>query len=228
VPPDYLSALAETARKRGGDILIGVPERTPGGEYYNSVVSIGTSPQQNYRKSHLVPFGEFIPLRPVLGWIVSVLAIPMQDFARGAEDQRPLAVAGQRVAVNICYEDAFGEEIIRQLPEATVLVNVSNVAWFGRSLAPRQHLQIAQARALETGRPMLRATNTGLTAVIGPRGNVLAAAPEFEIATVTYAVQGYGGATPYVRWGNYAVLALCVALIAVAAWRARRTARSAP
>jgi len=228
VPPDYLSALAETARKRGGDILIGVPERTPGGEYYNSVVSIGTSPQQNYRKSHLVPFGEFIPLRPVLGWIVSVLAIPMQDFARGAEDQRPLAVAGQRVAVNICYEDAFGEEIIRQLPEATVLVNVSNVAWFGRSLAPRQHLQIAQARALETGRPMLRATNTGLTAVIGPRGNVLAAAPEFEIATVTYAVQGYGGATPYVRWGNYAVLALCVALIAVAAWRARRSARSAP
>ena len=164
----------------------------------------------------------------MLAWIVSVLAIPLQDFSRGAEDQRPLAVAGQRVAVNICYEDAFGEEIIRQLPEATVLVNVSNVAWFGRSLAPRQHLQIAQARALETGRPMLRATNTGLTAVIGPRGNVLAAAPEFEIATVTYAVQGYGGATPYVRWGNYAVLALCVALIAVAAWLARRSARSAP
>jgi len=202
VPPDYLSALTETARGRGGDILIGV--------------------------SHLVPFGEFIPLRPVLAWIVGVLAIPLQDFSRGAEDQRPLAVAGQRVAVNICYEDAFGEEIIRQLPEATVLANVSNVAWFGRSLAPRQHLQIAQARALETGRSMLRATNTGLTAVIGPRGNVLAAAPEFEIATVTYAVQGYGGATPYVRWGNYAVLAVCVALIAVVAWLARRSVRSAP
>jgi len=227
VPPDYLSALAETARKRGGDILIGVPERTPGGEYYNSVVSIGTSPQQNYRKSHLVPFGEFIPLRPVLAWIVSVLAIPLQDFSRGAEDQRPLAVAGQRVAVNICYEDAFGEEIIRQLPEATVLVNVSNVAWFGRSLAPRQHLQIAQARALETGRPMLRATNTGLTAVIGPRGNVLAAAPGFTIATVTLLVQGYRGATPYVRWGNTLALALCIAMIAAAVWRARRVARSA-
>ena len=228
VPPDYLSSLTETARGRGGDILIGVPERVASGEYFNSVVSVGTSPQQTYRKSHLVPFGEFIPLRPVLAWIVGVLAIPLQDFSHGAEDQRPLAVAGQRVAVNICYEDAFGEEIIRQLPEATVLANVSNVAWFGRSLAPRQHLQIAQARALETGRSMLRATNTGLTAVIGPRGNVLAAAPEFEIATVTYAVQGYGGATPYVRWGNYAVLAVCVALIAVAAWLARRSARSAP
>jgi apolipoprotein N-acyltransferase len=227
VPPDYLSALAEAARGRRGDVLIGVPERSAGGEYYNSVVSVGASPQQVYRKSHLVPFGEFIPLRPLLAWIVGVLAIPLQDFARGAEDQRPLAVAGQRVAINICYEDAFGEEIIRQLPEATVLVNVSNVAWFGRSLAPRQHLQIAQARAIETGRFMLRATNTGLTAVIGPRGDVLAAAPEFEIATVTYAVQGYGGATPYVRWGNTAVLALCVALIAAAGFLARRAARSA-
>ena len=227
VPQNYLDALAASARKQGGDVLIGVPEREAGGAYFNSVVSLGSSPRQVYRKSHLVPFGEFIPLRPVLGWIVSVLAIPLQDFSRGAEDQRPLAVAGQRVAVNICYEDAFGEEIIRQLPEATVLVNVSNVAWFGRSLAPRQHLQIAQARALETGRSMLRATNTGVTAVIGPRGEVLAVAPEFEIATVTYAVQGYGGATPYVRWGTYAVLALCVALLAAAGWRGRRSARSA-
>jgi apolipoprotein N-acyltransferase len=227
VPQDYLSALAASARRRGGDVLIGVPERTPGGEYFNSVISLGSSPPQAYRKSHLVPFGEFIPLRPVLAWIVGVLAIPLQDFARGAEEQRPLAVAGQRVAVNICYEDAFGEEIIRQLPEATVLVNVSNVAWFGRTIAPWQHLQIAQARALETGRAMLRATNTGVTAVIGPRGEVLAAAPEFEIATVTYPVQGYGGATPYVRWGNYAALALCLALVAAAGWSARRPARSA-
>ncbi len=228
VPQDYLAELAASARARDGDILIGVVERTASGEYFNSVVSLGSAPRQAYRKSHLVPFGEFIPLRPVLAWIVNVLAIPLQDFSRGGEDQRPLAVAGQRVAVNICYEDAFGEEIIRQLPEATVLANVSNVAWFGRSLAPRQHLQIAQARAIETGRSMLRATNTGVTAVIGPRGEVLAAAPEFEIATVTYAVQGYGGATPYVRWGNYAVLALCVVLIAAGSWLGRPAARSAP
>ena len=228
VPPDYLSALAGSVRARGGDVLAGVPERTAGGEYFNSVVSLGSSPQQAYRKSHLVPFGEFIPLRPVLGWIVSVLAIPLQDFSRGAPDQRPLAVGGQRVAINICYEDVFGEEIIRQLPEATVLANVSNVAWFGRSLAPRQHLQIAQARAIETGRFMLRATNTGVTAVIGPRGEVLAAAPEYEIATVTYRVQGYGGATPYIRLGNSAVLALCAALIVAGAGLARRAARSAP
>ena len=227
VPRDYLEALAAQARSNGGDVLIGVPERLPGGEYYNSAVTFGAAPSQSYRKSHLVPFGEYIPLRPVLGWIVSTLAIPLQDFSRGAADQRPLAIAGQRVAVNICYEDAFGEEIIRQLPEATVLVNISNVAWFGQSIAPQQHLQIAQARAMETGRTMLRATNTGVTAVVDPRGAVVATAPGFTIATVTHLVQGYSGATPYVRWGNYATLALCVALIAVTGWIQRRASRSA-
>ncbi|HET9664801.1 MAG TPA: apolipoprotein N-acyltransferase, partial [Burkholderiales bacterium] len=177
VPAGYLEGLADHARRNGGDMLIGVPERLPDGRYYNSVVSVGSAPAQTYRKFHLVPFGEFIPLRPLLGGIVGALAIPLQDFSRGPTHPRPLAVAGQRVAVNVCYEDAFGEEIIRQLPQATVLVNVSNVAWFGRSIAPQQHLQISQARALETGRYMLRATNTGVTAVIDVRGEVVKRAP---------------------------------------------------
>ena len=227
VPADYLEELAAHARRNGGDMLIGVPERLPGGEYFNSVVSVGTAPRQSYRKSHLVPFGEFIPLRPLLGRIVGMLAIPLQDFSRGGASQRPLAVAGQRVAVNICYEDAFGEEIIRQLPEATLLVNVSNVAWFGRSIAPGQHLQISQARALETGRYMLRATNTGMTGVIGPDGRLIAAAPGFTTTAVTHAVRGYRGATPYVRMGNHAAVAICIALIAAVAWLRRRGARSA-
>ena len=208
VPRDYLEDLAAHARRHGGDMLIGVPERHPGGHYYNSVLSIGASQTQFYRKSHLVPFGEFIPLRPVLAWIVSVLAIPLQDFSAGPLNPRPLEIAGQRVAVNICYEDAFGEEIIRQLPHATILVNVSNVAWFGRSIAPQQHLQISQARALETGRYMLRATNTGVTAIVNPRGAVERQAPEFTRAVVAHAVQGFEGATPYARWGNYAALTL--------------------
>jgi apolipoprotein N-acyltransferase len=227
VPGGYLEELAGHARANGGDMLIGIPERLANGEYFNSVISLGTAPRQTYRKSHLVPFGEFIPLRPVLGWIVGVLAIPLQDFSRGDPAQRPLAVAGQRVAVNVCYEDAFGEEIIRQLPEATLLVNVSNVAWFGRSIAPAQHLQISQARALETGRVLLRATNTGATAAIGPDGRVLAEAPQFALAVLTQTVRGYGGATPYVRAGNAAALAMCVVLIVAAGWFARRAARSA-
>lgn len=222
VPADYLDELASHARANNGDVLLGVPERLPDGRYYNSVVSVGSAERQTYRKQHLVPFGEFIPLRPLLGELVSKLAIPLQDFARGASEQQPLAVAGERVAVNICYEDAFGEEIIRQLPQATLLVNVSNVAWFGRSIAPQQHLQIAQMRALETGRWMLRATNTGMTAVVNPRGRVEAVAPEFTRAVLTYRVAGMRGATPYVRWGNAAALALCLLAMAAAFLLRRR------
>lgn len=224
IPAEYLEALAAHARRNNGDVLIGVPERLPQGDYFNSVVSFGSAVSQTYRKDHLVPFGEFIPLRPLLGTIVSQLAIPLQDFSRGGAAQQPLAVAGEQVAINICYEDAFGEEIIRQLPQATVLVNVSNVAWFGRSIAPQQHLQIAQMRALETGRYMLRATNTGVTAIIGPDGQVKAVAPEFTRAALTHKVPGMQGATPFIRWGNLAALALCAIAIGIA-WRTREHPR---
>ena len=221
VPPDYLDAIAAHAKKHNGDVLIGAPEyvsaRTQEGNYYNTTFSLGTAPQQFYRKSHLVPFGEFIPLRPVLAWIVNILAIPLQDFSRGGIDQQPMNIAGQKVAVNICYEDVFGEEIIRQLPQASLLVNMSNVAWFGRSIAPEQHLQISQARAMETGRYMLRATNTGMTAVINLHGEVEKVAPQFETAVLTHTVRGYEGVTPYVRWGNYAVLLLLVIFLVLAA-----------
>jgi apolipoprotein N-acyltransferase len=168
VDPRYLDGIAKTAAERGADILLGVPVRAPGGRYYNSVASLGTSPIQRYDKAHLVPFGEFVPYG--FHWIVNTVAIPMSDFSLGTENPKPLDLAGQKVAPNICWEDAFGEEIIRQLPEATLLVNVSNVAWFGDSLAPSQHLQISRMRAIETGRTMLRATNTGMTAIVDPHG----------------------------------------------------------
>ena len=133
-----------------------------------------------------------------------------------------MEVAGQRVAVDICYEDAFGAETIRQLPQATLLVNVSNVAWFGRSLAPQQHLQISQARALETGRYMLRATNTGMTAIIDPHGRVEQVAPEFSMATVSGDVQGYAGATPFVHWGNLPIVVAALALALAGGWLVQR------
>ena len=219
VPPEFLETVKAGAAARGADVLIGLPERG-GGTYYNSVISIGASPSQVYRKSHLVPFGEFIPLRPLLAPVVEALAIPLTDFSRGATTQQPLAVAGQQVAVNICYEDVFGEEIIRQLPQATLLVNVSNVAWFGDSIAPRQHLQIAQMRALETGRHMLRATNTGMTAVVDPRGRVTHVAPTFRTEIVEAEVRGHAGATPYVRFGNTPPVTLsALLLLAAFGWR---------
>jgi apolipoprotein N-acyltransferase len=223
LPTDYLESLADHARRHRGDILIGMPERGSSGDYYNSVLSFGTAPIRVYRKSHLVPFGEFVPLKALFGWFIEAVSIPLLDFSRGAEVQPPLEVAGLRVAVNICYEDAFGNEIIRQLPQATVLVNVSNVAWFGHSIAPRQHLQISQARAIETGRPMLRATNTGMTAIVDPHGNVQAVAPQFATAVVRGEVRAYQGTTPYVRWGNMPVIAVALLLLATAVALARRS-----
>ena len=212
LPAVYREGLQAQGQKNGGDVLVGLPTGQLDGAYYNSVISLGTSPSQRYHKSHLVPFGEYIPQKPIWGWVLDVLHIPLSDFARGAPDQAPLAAGGQRVAVNICYEDAFGEEIIRALPAATVLANVSNLAWFGDSFAPWQHAQMSQARALETGRMMLRATNTGLTALIDKQGRIVAALPLFETGTLTGTVQGYTGSTPYIRWGNTPVLIVWGAL----------------
>jgi apolipoprotein N-acyltransferase len=220
VDPGYLRDIARAAAARGADVIVGVPIRDPDGRYFNSVISLGASPLQRYDKAHLVPFGEFVPYG--FHWIVKTVAIPMSDFSLGKENPKPLALAGQRVAPNICWEDAFGEEIIRQLPEATLLVNVSNVAWFGDSLAPSQHLQISRMRAIETGRTMLRATNTGMTAIIDPRGKVLAQLPQFTEGVLAGEAQGYVGATPYVRWSNVPIVAICLALIAALAFRGRR------
>lgn len=208
VPESYHAILRDHARRNGGDILIGAFEKE-NGSYYNSVYSLGSSESQHYRKNHLVPFGEFIPLRSVFGWLINeVLQIPMGDQASGGAHQPPLNVAGQKVAVNICYEDAFGEEIIRALPEATLLANVTNDAWYGESHAAMQHNQLSQMRALETGRMMLRATNTGVTSVIGVDGRVQAMLPQHEEGVLTAEVRGYVGSTPYVRWGNAGVLVL--------------------
>jgi apolipoprotein N-acyltransferase len=220
VDPAYLARLEAAAKSNDGDLLLGVPVRAAPREYYNAVLSLGMAPRQLYYKSHLVPFGEFVP--PGFGWVVRLLSIPLGDFTRGPVPPRPLQVAGQKVAVNICYEDAYGRELIRQLPEATLLVNVSNVAWFGDSLAPAQHLQIARARALETGRAHLAATNTGVTAAIDRDGRVLARLAPFTEGRLDVEVQGYAGATPYVRFGDWPALALCVlALLGCA--RARRS-----
>ena len=226
-PRSYEELLRYHALQNAGDMLIGIFERDRG-LYYNSVVTLGNAANQSYRKNHLVPFGEFIPLRPVLGWLINdMLNIPMSDQARGGERQQVLQVAGQRVAVNICFEDVFGEEIIRYLPEATLLVNVTNDAWYGKSYAAMQHNQISQMRALETGRMMLRATNTGVTAIIGTHGEIQQILPQHEEGVLTGIVQGYRGSTPYVRWGNAAMLAL-IALMLTLAWWLRHKKRTHP
>jgi len=222
LPLSVGTRLQQHAIKNQGDILVGMVERE-NGEYFNSVLSFGSAETVVYRKSHLVPFGEFIPFKLAFGWIYrDWLNMPLSDLSRGSIHQQPMHVAGEKVAVNICYEDVFGEEIIRQLPAATLLVNVSNDAWYGTSYAADQHMQFSQARALETGRMMLRATNTGATAIINQKGYIIAHAPHFVQATLNGTAQGYAGSTPYVRWGNWPFVIFSLSLILLL-WR-RNTA----
>ncbi|MDR3300406.1 MAG: apolipoprotein N-acyltransferase [Candidatus Accumulibacter sp.] len=213
VPEDYLDAMNQFAARQDGDLLFGIVTGD-WSQYANSAVSLGVSGSQRYDKSHLVPFGEFVP--PGFAWFLDMVHIPMSGFTPGRKTQAPFLIDGQRIAVNICYEDAFGEEIIGALPEATILLNISNMAWFGNSLAPAQHLQIARMRALETGRMILRATNTGMTAIIGADGVVQAALPPFTRAALTGDVQGYAGETPYTRWGNWLTVGIAFLLLAFA------------
>ena len=223
VDPAYLARLEAAARRNRGDLLLGVPYRTTPQDYYNSVVTLGSAPRQLYHKRHLVPFGEFVPAG--FSWALRLVDIPMSDFARGERDAPPLEVAGQRVAANICYEDAFGDEIRRRAAPATLLVNLSNVAWFGDSLAPAQHLQIARLRAAETGRAYLTATNTGITAAIDRDGRVLARLPQFTEGRLEIDAQGYSGATPYVRFGDWPIVLISLFVLAAAAVMARRRHR---
>ncbi len=221
LPQVLVDQFVAHAREQAGGVLFGTFARE-GEAFHNSVFAItGSSDEQRYHKQHLVPFGEFIPLRPVLGWFINeVLNIPMGDLSSGGTEQPLLDVAEQRVAVNICYEDVFGEEIIRSLPQASLLVNVTNDAWYGNSHAAEQHNQISRMRALETGRMMLRATNTGVTSIIGVDGRVLQQLPQHQTGVLRGMAQGYEGATPYVRWGNAGVMLLIFSMLALA-WRRR-------
>jgi apolipoprotein N-acyltransferase len=185
-----------------------------------------------YDKHHLVPFGEFIPLG--FHWFVDMMHIPLGDQTAGPLLQAPFAVKDQWVLPNICYEDLFGEEIAAELaagyragaPQATILLNLSNMAWFGEWLAIPQHLQISQMRALETARPALRATNTGATAVIDPKGKVIAELATGTRGVLTASVQGYTGLTPYILCGNALIVTLAtLTLVAVGFFSRRSSAR---
>jgi apolipoprotein N-acyltransferase len=165
-----------------------------------------------------------MPLPFLFQWFIDNFDIPMSDFARGPAQQLPLSIAGHKVGISVCYEDAFGEEVIAALPQAMLLVNVSEDAWFGNSFAPHQRLQMARLRALEAGRPMLRAANTGPSAVIDHRGVLVARTRQFAIETLEAPVQPMQGATPYVRTGNAVIVALSLVLITLP-WAAGRQRR---
>jgi apolipoprotein N-acyltransferase len=227
LPPGYLEGLQRFSSASGSTLAVGMPLLDGPGKYTNSLVSMSPQPRPyRYDKAHLVPFGEFIP--PGFRWFTDMLNIPLNDANRGGALQAPFAVKDQLVLPNICYEDVFGEEIAYQLRNAarpaTMLLNVSNLSWYGQSTAVPQHLQISRMRTLETGRPMLRATNDGATAVIDHRGRIAQVLPFYKEGVLTASVRGTTGMTPYIRFGN--VLFLGLGLLGLAgAWLAGRGRR---
>ena len=221
-----LRAFADTT---GSALLLGMAGADSPVDFTNSVfgVSPGVAGVYRYDKHHLVPFGEFIPFG--FRWFVDMMHMPLGDFRRGGPAQAALDVRGVRVAPNVCYEDLFGEEIalsLRHQPQpANVLVNVTNLAWFGDTIALDQHLQISQMRALESGRPMLRATNTGATALVTADGTIAARLPHLTRDALTVQVQGMQGLTPYVRTGNSVALGAALLVLLGALGHALRNSR---
>ena len=218
IPPEYIERLRGIANSKNANLVIGVPVQDQG-KFYNAAVSIGVEDSQQYRKAHLVPFGEYMPLRGPLAWFYANLVIPMSDFASGDPLQPNMKLNGQSLGISICYEDAFARDVHRTLPDATLLVNISNDAWFGKSAAAEQHLQLSQMRAIEFARPMLRANNTGITAVIDEKGRVTQRLEPFTEGILETTVQGRKGSTPYAAWGDLPILLFCLAGIGIGAAR---------
>jgi apolipoprotein N-acyltransferase len=229
----YLEQVSNAARAHGSTLLMGLIRRDPAsGAFHNSIAGwTADTPQQWYDKRRLVPFGEFFPVpQQVRDWL-RLMNLPYSDFVPGTASPVPLRAGPHTLAPTICYEDAYGSEQLALVRDATLLVNVTNDAWFGDSTAPHQHLDISRLRSLESGRAMLRATNDGVTALIDHDGRLLATLPQFEPGVLRGAVQPRTGLTPYVRAGNAPVLLLLAIAIVTAAWaahRARHVRRATP
>jgi apolipoprotein N-acyltransferase len=213
----FFDPLAREARENNTDILLGLPIYDGEGErYYNGMMSLGTE-TGFYHKRHLVPFGDYVPFEWLRG-LIAFFDLPMSSFYPGADDQALLTAAGQKIGVSVCYEDTFSTEVLDTVPEASLLVNATNNAWYGDSFAPHQHLQISQNRALETGRPIIRATTNGISALIDHRGGLQATTAQFELAVLTGEVQPRQGMTFYVQWHQWPLLLLALFMLLVWAY----------
>ena len=230
--PGFLDTLKEFVNRVGDEaiehdtaVLAGVPMRVErGGPYLNAVAMLGAAPGL-YLKRHLVPFGEYLPLAPILEPMAKARGIRIPKFSPGPDEQDPIMLGSHALGVTICYEIAFAGEVRRSLPEAAILVTVSNDAWFGESIGPHQHLEIARVRAAETGRWLVRATNTGLSAVVSPSGTVSGRLPQFEVATGTFEVVPMQDATPYVRIGDAPIVIVLAIWFVAGLIRTRRTSQ---
>lgn len=224
IEASVLTPLQQVARERQTPIMTGlVVSDDANNRFYNSVMMLAEE-RQLYHKRHLVIFGEYYPMRWLLDRFSHLIRIPFSDLTPGPDGQPPMRVRDQLLGVTICFEDVFSRDVMVDLPAATILVNVSNDAWFGDSTAPHQHLQIARMRSLETGRPMIRSTNTGVSAFIDHRGGIESQSAQFRTESLTGDVQGRSGNTPFYYFaklqGFLSVLPFAIVIAMVARRRA--------
>jgi apolipoprotein N-acyltransferase len=226
----FLMPLSKAAQQHNTDLIVSLPVHgNSEDEKYNAVMTLGKETGL-YRKKHLLPFGEYLPWQPVSGFILNSLGLKLGNFKPGGIDQPLLKAGGYPFITSICYEDAFGDAGIIGLPGAAYLVNVTNDGWFGNSIEPHQHLQIARMRAMETGRFLLRSTNTGVTAIVASDGKIISQAPLFKATVLTGVITPVSGMTPYSRLGDkpviYVLVILLVCMIIVDRWLLNRSRRS--
>jgi apolipoprotein N-acyltransferase len=205
---DFIDKISDTRQNENAYFMSGIVNKElTSDKYFNSILLMDGE-HRFYNKHHLVPFGEYLPLKFMLDRFLRFLQIPMSDFSSGKFENKILETDKAIFGMSICYEDAYGKEIRQALPDANILINVSNDAWFGDSFAPHQHLQIARMRAIENGRYLLRATNTGVSAIIDNKGKVMAKSPQFKPHALNAEAELFNGATPFSQFGNAFVLSI--------------------
>ena len=221
----YLGSMNRLMSQRESALITGLPlrQRDSYGDlrYYNAITTLGDS-QGEYRKQKLVPFGEYVPLQDVLRGVIAFFDLPMSDFARGPSQQAPLEAKGYKIAPYICYEVVYPEFATELAAQSDILLTISNDTWFGTSIGPMQHLQMAQMRALEAGRWMIRATNNGVSALIDAKGKITATVPQFQQAVLTGTVIPMQGLTPYLRWQSWPLILLCALSLLLAVLQRKR------
>ena len=225
---DFLEQMDGLAQERNTGLIAGVPEyRSTDQRFFNSVIALGTA-KGRYQKRRLVPFGEYVPLERWLRGLIRFFDLPMSAFSSGEEQQALIAVGPHKIATAICYEIAYARPLARDARAADILLTVSNDTWFGSSFGPHQHLQIARVRALENQKPLIRATNDGITAFISARGTIEKQQPRFVSGVLDGQVMPRSGLTPFARWNDIPMLILCLVIAVSTGLRARRPRAGEP
>jgi len=202
-------------------LVTGVVQRDIDNRYFNSVVGVGDV-EGSYQKEHLVPFGEYLPLESMLRGAIDFFNLPMSSFAKGESDQAPMQAAGVSIGNAICYEIIYPQLVANRAKDSGVLMTLSNDTWFGASIGPHQHLQMARLRALENGRYVVRTTSNGITAIIDAQGDIVERAPQFETTSLTGEFYAMEGLTPFTRMGSWPVWLLAALMVLVGVPKARR------